>query len=228
MVMRSRIYLQRLAARIIQDPIFEALSITVIVANSLFLAMEDPTATVQKPYMVLSDYVFQSLYSLEMCFKISGKGFIVNKGSYLRDPWNMLDFTIVVSGFASYISSGKGANLQALRSFRVLRPLRTISSIQGMRVIVSALMSSLPLLRDSMLVILFFFIIMAIAGVQLFSGSLKMKCVEIETGVFDTTGKQCGGGRGCPSGFYCGKSNDNPNFGATNFDNFLYAMLAVF
>ena len=45
MVMRSRIYLQRLAARIIQNPIFEALSITVIVANSLFLAMDDPTAT---------------------------------------------------------------------------------------------------------------------------------------------------------------------------------------
>jgi hypothetical protein len=47
----------------------------------------------------------------------------------------------------------------------VLRPLRTISGIEGLRVIVGALITSMPLLRDTLLVILFFFVIFAIGGV---------------------------------------------------------------
>jgi hypothetical protein len=37
----------------------------------------------------------------------------------------------------------------------------------------------------------------------------------------------CAGGD-CPGGYFCGKSNDNPNFGVTNFDNVMYSLLAVF
>jgi hypothetical protein len=59
---------------------------------------------------------------------------------------------------------GTGVNLSALRSFRVIRPLRTISSVAGLRVIVSSLVNAIPLLRDSMLVLMFFFLVFAIAG----------------------------------------------------------------
>jgi hypothetical protein len=100
-----------------------------------------------------------------MLLKIFALGFILNKGSYLRDAWNILDFVIVVSGFLPYFFTSGSTNISALRSFRVLRPLRTISGIEGLRVIVGALISSMPLLRDTMLVILFFFIIFAIGGV---------------------------------------------------------------
>ena len=96
--------------------------------------------------------------------KIAAMGFIWNKHSYLRDSWNILDFVIVVSGYVGMMFQG-GTNLSVLRSFRVIRPLRTISSIEGLRVIVSALVASLPLLRDTILVLLFFFVIFAIAGV---------------------------------------------------------------
>lgn len=117
-----------------------------------------------------------------MILKVLAMGFLFNKGAYLRDSWNMLDFVIVISGYLGYIMEGGGANLSVLRSFRVIRPLRTISSIEGLRIIVSALVSSLPLLRDTILVLLFFFVIFAIAGVQLFSGILKNRCFNIETG----------------------------------------------
>jgi hypothetical protein len=97
-----------------------------------------------------------------MLLKICGRGFIFNKGSYLRNYWNILDFVIVVSGFASYL--GTGTNLNALRSFRVLRPLRSISVIEGLRVIVSALMLSLALLRDTIILLVFYYSIMSIIG----------------------------------------------------------------
>lgn len=44
------------------------------------------------------DDIFLTFYTSEMMIKIIGLGFIFNKGSYLRDPWNILDFVIVSSG----------------------------------------------------------------------------------------------------------------------------------
>jgi flagellar motor component MotA len=114
--------------------------------------------------MNVADDIFQYLYTIEMVVKIVSLGFIMNKGSYLRDAWNILDFVIIASGYLGMFLQGSGVNLSVLRSFRVIRPLRTISSIQGLRVIVASLMNAVPLLRDSLLVLMFFFLIFAIAG----------------------------------------------------------------
>jgi voltage-dependent calcium channel L type alpha-1S len=38
-----------------------------------------------------------------MVSKIIAYGFLFNEGAYLRDPWNILDFTIVMFGFVSII-----------------------------------------------------------------------------------------------------------------------------
>jgi len=163
-----------------------------------------------------------------MMFKIFGLGFVLSKGSYLRDSWNIMDFIIVTSGYLEYIMEGGGVDLSVMRSFRVLRPLRTISGIEGLRVIVSALMSSLPLLRDTIMVLVFFFVIFAIAGVQLFGGALKKRCIEIETGILHSEDDFCGGAESCNPGYFCGKTNINPNYGTTNFDNCLYGLLCIF
>ena len=32
----------------------------------------------------------------------------------------------------------------------------------------------------------------------------------------------------CPSGYVCSKTDENPNYGVTNFDNLTYSMLAIF
>jgi hypothetical protein len=93
-------------------------------------------------------------------------------------------------------------------------------------VIVSALINAIPLLRDSLLVLMFFFLVFAIAGCQLFTGALKNRCFNEETGVIDTGFTEfCGGGNSCRPGYYCAKSNENPANGATNFDNVMFALL---
>jgi hypothetical protein len=99
-----------------------------------------------------------------MFLKIFGFGFILNKGAYIRDGWNILDFTIVIIGYISLFGSSS-INISSLRVFRVLRPLRTITKVEGLRLQVTALISALPLLLDTVIVLLFFFIIFAIAGV---------------------------------------------------------------
>ena len=79
------------------------------------------------------------------------------------------------------------------------------------------------------MVLMFFFIIFAIGGVNLFSGMLKLRCVSYETGrEFEVPDYFCGGEQQCPDGYFCGKMNRNPNFGVTNFDNIFWALLTVF
>ena len=132
-----------------------------------------------------------------------------------------------------FIFSNSSVNLKVLRSFRVIRPLRTISGIEGLRVLVSALLSAIPLLRDTILVLTFFFIIFAIAGLQIWSGILKKAWVNIETGIpmqssYFGSNYLWGGGVDCPTGYVWGKTDQNPNYGTTNFDSIFFALLTVF
>ena len=119
--------------------------------------------------------------------------------------------------------------MSSLRAFRVLRPLRAVTSIPGLKILVSSVLTALPLLKDTIIVLMFFFLIFAIGGVNLFSGMLKQRCVSFETGrEYEVEDYYCGGEQVCPEGFFCGKKNVNPNFEVTNFDNIFWALLVVF
>jgi hypothetical protein len=43
-------------------------------------------------------YVFTAIYTLEMVCKIIGLGFFQHECAYLREPWNWLDFIVVILG----------------------------------------------------------------------------------------------------------------------------------
>ena len=114
----------------------------------------------------------------------------------------------------------------------MLRPLRAVNNIPGLRLIVQSIVRALPLLKDTIIVLIFFFLIFAIGGVNLFQGMLRQRCVEIETGrvMLDEFGEEviCGDSFKCSEGFFCGKRMLNPNYDATSFDNIFWAMLAIF
>lgn len=128
------------------------------------MAIDDPAKVEEDPWKIIVDYLFLGIYTIEMVLKILGFGFIFNKGAYIRDAWNILDFVIVLSGYVELFVTSTSLNLGVLWSFWVLRPLRTISGIEGLWVLVSALLQSIPLLRDTLMILLFFFFIMGIAG----------------------------------------------------------------
>jgi len=99
----TRINIQSFAATIIKSKIFEGISLMVIVANSVTLAIEDPTDNNPKDYQNTMDSMFLALYTIEMGLKIIGLGFIFNRGAYLRDTWNILDFVIVATAYIPLI-----------------------------------------------------------------------------------------------------------------------------
>jgi hypothetical protein len=194
------------------------------------LAIDDPTSEDESDFFIILDYIFLALYTLEMVLKIFGMGFVLAKGTYLRDAWNVLDFVIVTTGYISFFGDGS-LNLNVLRSFRVLRPLRTISNVEGLKMLMSALFGSLPLLGNTLIILLFFFLIFAIGGLQLWMGILWYRCVRIQDGYveLDKSGEEelCGS-RQCPEGFNCVLYINNPNYGVTNFDDILSSLLVIF
>ncbi|KAK1795716.1 hypothetical protein P4O66_001204 [Electrophorus voltai] len=68
-------------------------------------------------------------------------------------------------------------NVSALRTFRVLRALKTISVIPGLKTIVGALIQSVKKLSDVMILTVFCLSVFALIGLQLFMGNLRQKCV---------------------------------------------------
>jgi hypothetical protein len=146
--------------------------------------MEDPLQVSPTPEQDAIENIFLACYTFEMIVKITALGFILNEGAYLRDAWNILDFVIVMSAYLTIfqdineiISNGgtksqptydaggaeAGLSLNSLRSFRVLRPLRAISSIKGLQMLVTAVMNSFGLLKDTILVLFAFFTVFSIA-----------------------------------------------------------------
>jgi len=80
-------------------------------------------------------------------------------------------------------------------------------------------------------VVIFVWLVFAIAGLQLFSGLLKRRCFDEGSGQtfnFQDGEILCRGTDDCPGGFICGKQSANPQFGVTNFDNLGSAFLMVF
>ena len=96
---KTRISVNLFALNIINHDVFEKFSIFVILANSITLAMEDPQAVSTTVLADMLENIFLALYSIEMILKITGLGFAFNEGAYLRDVWNILDFTIVSSAY---------------------------------------------------------------------------------------------------------------------------------
>ena len=131
-----------------------------------------------------SDRYFVILFTVETCLKILAFGFIGHSNAYLRTGWNVLDFIVVITGLISLILRGvlppddveQLAVFQALRAVRVLRPLRTISRVPGMRVIVLSLLNAAPQLVGVSVLFLFVLLIFGVLGIQLFSGFMHSRC----------------------------------------------------
>ena len=145
--------------------------------NTVTLAIEEPNSDKQNEVLIFLDTFFLYVYTAEASIKIIGLGL----KSYFTDSWNILDFFIVLTAWIS-LKVQEGVNLTALRALRILRPLRSISSIQGLKVLILALVNSMKPLIVSMIVLLFFLCIFAIAGVHLWMGVFKYRCVDLGTG----------------------------------------------
>uniref|UniRef100_A0A452IXD5 Voltage-dependent N-type calcium channel subunit alpha n=1 Tax=Gopherus agassizii TaxID=38772 RepID=A0A452IXD5_9SAUR len=124
-------------------------------------------------------------------------------------------------------TAGADFDLRTLRAVRVLRPLKLVSGIPSLQVVLKSIMKAMvPLLQIGLL--LFFAIVMfAIIGLEFYMGKFHKTCFSNETGENFPCGEDPPA-RQCENGTTCRKYWPGPNYGITNFDNILFAVLTVF
>ncbi|XP_026168712.1 sodium channel protein type 4 subunit alpha B-like [Mastacembelus armatus] len=163
--------IRSIAIKILVHSLFSLFIMFTILTNCFFMAMSDPA-----PWTKYLEYTFTAIYTFESVIKILARGFCIVSFTFLRDPWNWLDFTVIVMAYVTeFVDLG---NVSALRTFRVLRALKTISVIPGLKTIVGALIQSVRKLADVMILTVFCLSVFALIGLQLFMGLLRQKCVR--------------------------------------------------
>nr|XP_046216757.1 sodium channel, voltage-gated, type I-like, alpha isoform X1 [Oncorhynchus gorbuscha] len=180
-----------------------------ILTNCAFMTLSQPPDWAKN-----IEYTFTGIYTFESLIKILARGFCVGKFTFLRDPWNWLDFCVIVMAYVtSFVDLG---NVSALRTFRVLRALKTISVIPGLKTIVGALIQSVKKLSDVMILTVFCLSVFALVGLQLFMGNLRNKCLRIRPNstnllndTLDFNGKE----------YIDGDFNETVPFNWTNYTN---------
>ncbi|XP_062707905.1 muscle calcium channel subunit alpha-1 isoform X1 [Aedes albopictus] len=231
--------LRKLCIDIVEWKPFEYLILLTIFANCVALAVYTPfpnsDSNTTNAALEKIEYIFLVIFTAECVMKLIAYGFIMHPGSYLRNGWNILDFTIVVIGMISTALSNlmkEGFDVKALRAFRVLRPLRLVSGVPSLQVVLNSILRAMVPLLHIALLVLFVIIIYAIIGLELFSGKLHKTCFNNVTDEIMDDPHPCG-----DDGFQCASISDDmvcryywagPNFGITNFDNFGLSMLTVF
>nr|KAF6493943.1 hypothetical protein HJG63_001991 [Rousettus aegyptiacus] len=152
----------------------------VILLNCVTLGMYQPCDDMDclsdrcKILQVFDDFIFV-FFAMEMVLKMVALG-IFGKKCYLGDTWNRLDFFIVMAGMVEYSLDLQNINLSAIRTVRVLRPLKAINRVPSMRILVNLLLDTLPMLGNVLLLCFFVFFIFGIIGVQLWAGLLRNRC----------------------------------------------------
>uniref|UniRef100_A0A663DYJ8 Sodium channel protein n=1 Tax=Aquila chrysaetos chrysaetos TaxID=223781 RepID=A0A663DYJ8_AQUCH len=152
-----------------------------ILTNCVFMAQSETPS-----WNKYVEYTFTGIYTFESLIKILARGFCMTEFTFLRDPWNWLDFSVIVMAYVGeFVNVG---SVSPLRTFRVLRALKTISVIPGLKTIVGALIQSVKKLADVMILTVFCLSVFALIGLQLFMGNLRHKCVRDYTKFNSTNG----------------------------------------
>uniref|UniRef100_A0A8B9J6P3 Voltage-dependent L-type calcium channel subunit alpha n=1 Tax=Astyanax mexicanus TaxID=7994 RepID=A0A8B9J6P3_ASTMX len=231
---------------------FEIIILVTIFANcvalAVFMPMPEEDTNNTNSNLESLEYIFLIIFTLECFLKIVAYGLLFHADAYLRNCWNILDFVIVTMGlftiavdFINNISGveapveqkGGGFDMKALRAFRVLRPLRLVSGVPSLQVVMSSILKSmLPLFHISLLVF-FMVTIYAIIGLELFKCKMHKTCYYSGTATVENEKAspcaEAGNGRRCTvNGTVCKPGWPGPNNGITHFDNLGFSMLTVY
>ncbi|XP_052671224.1 voltage-dependent L-type calcium channel subunit alpha-1S isoform X5 [Harpia harpyja] len=243
--------LRKACISIVEWKPFEIIILLTIFANcvalAIYLPMPEDDTNIANSSLEKIEYAFLIFFAIEAMLKIIAYGFLFHTDAYLRNGWNVLDFSIVSLGLITMTleqvnakqgtSGGKGGfDVKALRAFRVLRPLRLVSGVPSLQVVLNSIIKAMVPLLHIALLVLFMIIIYAIVGQELFKGKMHKTCYYLGTDVIATVASEkpapctsSGHGRHCTiNGTECRSGWPGPNNGITHFDNFGFAMLTVY
>ena len=168
LVFKPNNWLRRICYHIVKWAYYDTLVLLLIAISTILLTLDNPNMDTNGQLATVLgyfDYILTVLFTLECMINIILYGFLCNgKGSYARDPWNIMDLIIVFFSIFTLILAGQGGDdlsiLKIFRMLRVLRPLRFLKRNLGLKIQVISLMNAIPgiinLLVIAMLIIMIF------------------------------------------------------------------------
>eukprot|EP01065_Artemidia_motanka_P037883 TRINITY_DN46786_c0_g1_i1.p1 TRINITY_DN46786_c0_g1~~TRINITY_DN46786_c0_g1_i1.p1 ORF type:complete len:2191 (+),score=777.10 TRINITY_DN46786_c0_g1_i1:982-6573(+) len=154
-------------------------------------SLDSTTVALSKGFEEAMDIIFLVVFTLEFLIKVVAYGFVWmsyrtlvgqvrrrTPAPYIRNPWNLLDFCILVVMYVSFFLQhlgGGGSGFAAVRVFRVLRVIRVLRRVESLRRILSALLAK-ETLKSTLLVLLlalFFYVSFGLIAVNLLGGKLS-------------------------------------------------------
>ncbi|KAI5622014.1 voltage-dependent L-type calcium channel subunit alpha-1D [Silurus asotus] len=214
---------------LIYHPYFTNFILLFIIFSSFSLAAEDPikTHSVRNIMLGYADYVFTTVFTIEIILKMTVYGAFLHQGSFCRNAFNLLDLLVVsVSLTSFFLHSSAISVVKILRVLRVLRPLRAINRAKGLKSVIQCVFVAIRTIGNILIVTTLLQFMFACIGVQLFKGRFYRCTDEAKH-----TPEECKGT------FVVYKDGDmnhpmvkerfwvNSDF---NFDNVLMGMLALF
>ena len=156
--------LVKFSAGLVKSNWFEYFIIAVIIANGIILGLETSSTISQRygDWLYRGNDVALGVFIVEAALKMLALW--PRPHRYFRDGWNVFDFLIIV--FALVPATGQFAMIARLA--RLLRVVRLISAIRDLRLIVAALVRSIPSVGHVMMLMSIVAYIYAIMGHQLF------------------------------------------------------------
>jgi len=226
---------------------FDRMILLSIIGNALFLAADNPLDDNNKTMFAVAEFVFNSIFLVEFCIKLIALGGTGSPAGYFLDPWNRLDFTVLVLGWLPFLLSISNAasisNFTFIRAIRILKVLKTVNNVPGLKRLVKAVLDAIPRLISVGYLLTFIFLLFGILGTQLYMGRLRQRCfpkdVQEEYGnsydpgddlcsMDHTSGLQCHHREICRDN-YPGTDKPNPNLNPNqNFDNTPNSFLSIF
>lgn len=155
--------MQDLCRRLVANPWFDRVIVSLIIINAVVLGMETSPSLVERygAAMISINHFVLAVFVLEAGIKITAVA--PRFGRYFGDGWNLFDFTVVVLS----LLPATGDFAMIARLARLLRVLRLISTLPELRLIVSTLVRSVPGFANVILLLFIIFYMYAVAGYHL-------------------------------------------------------------
>lgn len=120
------------------------------------------------PLLESLDLVILLIFTVEFFIKLFAEG--NQPWRYFRDPWNVFDFLIVAICWLAHVMPEINAGFVAvIRLARVLRVLRLVQALPQLKILVDAMLKSIPSMGYVGVLLLLLFYIYGAMGVFLFA-----------------------------------------------------------
>lgn len=239
-VFGTRNPIRDLAGYIVTNSTFEKIIFILIFISCILLAIDEPGKNdpVFKERIEKIDIVLTACFVAEMLLKLVAFGVVLHQGAYFRDYWNVLDGLIVIVSIMNLFVNANLRAFKALRALRALRPLRVVRRLEGLKVVVNAIIKAFPECVNVAIVAFLFYMIFGILGVNMFGGKFY-SCSDDSRNCFPVS-ESCSEEKACVGWFFNEETGENetrlwqnPRYSDSlastyHFDNLPNAMLTLF